>query len=998
MVKIRLRLIHRLLLLITLLLCVAPLFLPATTTPVQAQATAPLATPDHSSDAVALTTTATDLFITWPNPALVIASAVDLVAQFPQVRFQGYLLPMQLMTVEITEGQNLDLQLQKITAQRWDRALTLAPPLAPRAIDWESLADPTQPVESVALPTAPLFVLRQGELHGKAIAVIAFSPLYAEGGVTKMATTLTARASQSRLLDEQTLSRAATAPHNRTAAGFQQIIPPVNADALRKAYKVTVNEVGMQQVRGDALAAAGLDLALVDPSRLQLRHNGDEVALHLDGLVGGKVTPNSTVRFYAPQVGDRWNMQESYWLTEGDSPGLRMTSRPVMPGAAPVRTTAVERGLWEDNQLYDSRYEGGDGDHWFHRNLLTTQSQAAVTAAAPRESALTAGARATAASATVVSRLPRVAETAIYTVAVTTNIRGQHTLRVKIGSEQRDVTWNSAPAIELVRNWRHIISSTVQSNLLEIAMLATPDTTDRDATILLEKVTWQAPVLLDFSGKGAQFNGVDGDWRYQWSNLPAGYTFYDVTAATTPVILTGADSSGFQDGPTARTYVVTGPGLLHTPPVTANTPITLTNNPGADALYIGPTAFLDGLGPLLQLRRDQGYVVQSVDLQAIYDGWGYGQVSAEAIRSFLRYAAATWPRVPYAITLVGDGTLDPHNYEKRGNTNFVPPYMAKVDPWLIEAACEPCYGQLNGDDPVTGDDPDGHFFAAEVWVGRLPVKNSGDLAGVVNKLVSYERATGIGGWQNVSVLLADNYIKGLDNSGQPIKDLAGDFAKISDGLTEIAPPTVRKQRIYYDPYPQLANPGGLEPWRISDATQVRNTVLSQLSAGAGLVAYNGHSHHWQWAITDERPNVEQNWLLGLYDTDTLANKDRYFVNLSMTCLTSQFQKPAFSGTVIDERLFLNPNGGAVAVWGPSGLSVAYGHDILQRGFYKALWNAPPLTARIGALIEAGNVELLTQSACCQDTLKTFLLLGDPLMTVRVYPGAIPQLYLPLAHR
>jgi hypothetical protein len=278
------------------------------------------------------------------------------------------------------------------------------------------------------------------------------------------------------------------------------------------------------------------------------------------------------------------------------------------------------------------------------------------------------------------------------------------------------------------------------------------------------------------------------------------------------------------------------------------------------------------------------------------------------------------------------------------------------------------------------------------------VKNSGDLAGVVNKLVSYERTTGIGGWQNVSVLLADNYIKSIDNNGQPVKDLAGDFAKISDGLTEIAPTTVRKQRIYYDPYPQVADPDRLEPWRIEDAAQVRNAVLSQLSAGAGLVTYNGHSHHWQWAITDERPNVEQNWLLGLYDTDLLANKDRYFVNLSMTCLTSQFQKPAFSGTVIDERLFLNPNGGAVAVWGPAGLSVAYGHDILQRGFYKALWNAPPFTAKIGALIEAGNVELLTQSACCQDTLKTFLLLGDPLTTVRVYPSAIPQLYLPLVQR
>ena len=187
----------------------------------------------------------------------------------------------------------------------------------------------------------------------------------------------------------------------------------------------------------------------------------------------------------------------------------------------------------------------------------------------------------------------------------------------------------------------------------------------------------------------------------------------------------------------------------------------------------------------------------------------------------------------------------------------------------------------------------------------------------------------------------------------------------------------------------------METWRIANATNAHDAVLSQLSAGAGLVTYNGHSHHWQWAITDESPNADPNWLLGLYDTDILSNKDRYFINLSMTCLTSQFQKPAFSGTVLDERMLLNPNGGAVSVWGPAGLSVAYGHDLLQRGFYEALWAAPPLTAKVGALIEAGNIELLTQGACCQDTLKTFLLLGDPLTTVRAYPNAIPEVYLPI---
>jgi hypothetical protein len=118
----------------------------------------------------------------------------------------------------------------------------------------------------------------------------------------------------------------------------------------------------------------------------------------------------------------------------------------------------------------------------------------------------------------------------------------------------------------------------------------------------------------------------------------------------------------------------------------------------------------------------------------------------------------------------------------------------------------------------------------------------------------------------------------------------------------------------------------------------------------------------------------------------------------MTCLTSQFHKPATSGTVLDERLLLNPNGGAIAVWGPAGLSVAYGHDFLQRGFFEKLWSSPSGTARLGELIEAGYTKLLTEEACCQDTAKTFLLLGDPLTKARVYPDKIYGIYLPTINR
>lgn len=988
MTRNRLHLIRILVPCTVLFLLASLLFTPLTTMPLFAQTKAQPVVQDHVPDALAVTTSGNDLAITWPNPALVSASAVALLQQFPTVRFQGYLLPMQLLTVEVEDGQSLDLQLSNLQTQAWSETLEPAAPLAPLAVEWQALADPTAVVETVALPQAPLFVLRQGRLHGKQIAVLAVSPLYSAEGVTKVATGFSARAARTRLLDSQTLV-ADVATRTETSVRANSALAPVNADALRNGFKVLVNEVGMQQLTGGTLAAAGLDLNGVDPTRLQLRHNGTEVALQIDGLVGGKLTAAATVRFYVAQVGDRWNTQETYWLTVGDSAGLRMSTRAVPPGAAPARTTALEKGVWEEPLLYDSRYEGLDGDHWFHSNLLVSQTSAADA---------TTSSASTGVAATLNPNLPRVTDTGVYTVAVTTNLRGQHALRVKIGSDQQDVNWSSVPANELVRNWQHVVTSTVPSNLLDISLLSTPPTTDKEATLLLDKIVWQVPVQLDFGGSGAQFMGVAGEWRYQWSNLPSGYAFYDVTSSNAPVILSGADASGFQDSSTARTYLVTSASTLHAPTVAAHSPITVTGISGADAIYIGPASFLTELGALVQLRRDQGYSVATVDVQALYDGWNFGQVAPEAIRAFLRYAAANWQPAPRAVTLVGDGTVDPHNYEQKGNINFIPPYLAKVDPWLIEAACEPCYAQLDGDNPVTGDDPEGHFFSADLWIGRLPVKSSGDLSGLVNKIVSYERSTTLEGWQNTNIFVADNYIKSLDSGGQPVKDLAGDFAKISDGIVALTPAGVRTPRIYYDPYPQFSDPSGTQNWRITGAVQAHTDVLNQLSAGAGLVTYNGHSHHWQWAITDESANADPNSLLGLYDTDLLTNKNRYFIGLSMTCLTSQFQKPAFSGTVLDERLILNPNGGSVAQWGPAGLSVAYGHDLLQRGFYEALWSAPPLTAKMGALVEAGSVALLTEGACCQDTLKTFLLLGDPLTTVRVYPSAIPELYLPLIRK
>ncbi|MFL5802814.1 MAG: C25 family cysteine peptidase, partial [Roseiflexaceae bacterium] len=524
-------------------------------------------------------------------------------------------------------------------------------------------------------------------------------------------------------------------------------------------------------------------------------------------------------------------------------------------------------------------------------------------------------------------------------------------------------------------NWTHARSFTISSASVRLALLpgTAPDGVEPDG------VAWDRPVALSFGGKGAAFAGVAGSWRYQLSDTPAGRTLYDVTDPSAPTVLTlpPGTNTQFQDGPAPRPYVLAGPGMLQTPDVSAHTPIDLTTPRDADVLYIAPATFHAALAPLVARRQAQGHKVAVVDVQTIYDAWSFGQADPTAIRAFLRYAAATWRRTPAAVTLVGDGTNDPLDYSGRGNANLIPPYLAMVDPWLGETACETCYAQLDGNTPLADELPD-------LALGRLPVKNADELQALVAKIVGYESVGGGMDWRSRAVLVADNY-----REVNGTADVAGDFAAFADQVAALQPPGVEVRRLYYDPSPSHVG----RPWREPDAAVAHTRTLELLNQGAGLVAYQGHSHQWQWAVTDA--THEPSYLLGLYDTDDLTNSGRLPIVLEFTCLTSAFQTPAFSGTTIDERLLLAKSG-AVAVWGPTGLGVAHGHDSLARGFFAALWAAPPQRAALGELVRAGELELFTHGNCCQDTLRTFVLLGDPLTSARVMPAE--RTYLPVVDR
>ncbi|MCX7790936.1 MAG: C25 family cysteine peptidase [Chloroflexaceae bacterium] len=838
------------------------------------------------------------------------------------------------------------LQLSAWSGDAPDRA-----PLPARTHPDGEVYPPLPEFEAPPAPDAPISLLREGWLRDQRLGVYALNPVYVAGGAAFQVEVAEALVPGARPADVSALAQLEARPFATGAA-------PPDPLASGPAWKITVSASGIQELTAADLAAAGLNLAQADPTTLRLRYQGRDVPLEI--LRDGGGLP-AALRFYA-EAGDRWNATSIYWLTVGRGAGTPMAVREAVATDAPLRATAIEQGIWRSNRILESRLPGPDGDHFFSADLRV------IPPPNPPDSV----------AATITPALPPNGPLTL-TLQGATLRRGNFTLCARAGAPPADPSYRPCDTTGQPERRVPWTGQGTWSERVSLPAFATQVTvwslpvTGADQ-VHLDAVAWEVPVDLNLRGNGARFVGSAGRFRYQLEGLPSGATVYDVSDPRAPVRLNFAGAIFEDTAPAPRTYLVTGPGTLHRPAVAAHTPVTLPRN--AQAVYIAPRAFLEALEPLIAQRRAQGWTVAAVAVEALYDAWSGGQVHPEAIRSFLRYAAASWETAPVAVVLVGDGASDPRNYLGRNNRTWIPPYLAMVDPWLGETACETCFVRLQGDNPLQDRTPD-------MWLGRLPSRSVEETAALVAKILSYERSGRSGGWRGRLAYIADN------------PDIGGDFALAAEESIALHPRQARIARVYYDPAAQAG-----DPWRERDPLAALNRAMGAFDQGAAFVNFLGHGLQFQWAYTGPplQPNAPQDrqYLLGLFEVDDLRNGGQLPVVLALSCLTGAFQTPAFTGTSIDERMVVRPDGGAIASWSSTGLGVLYGHDALQRGFYRALWagqQPPPL----GALTLAGHLELFTASSCCQETGSAFALLGDPLTAPQVNLGAA-SLYLPLTRR
>ena len=634
-----------------------------------------------------------------------------------------------------------------------------------------------------------------------------------------------------------------------------------------------------------------------------------------------------------------------------------MPIAPSSPNTAPLRSTATERGVWRTPNFYDSTLRGMDGDHWFAQTLSVPAGGSAFT------------------TMTLPTGLPLASGTVSVTVFGSTYISVQRTLSLKmvnpatgLPTTTTDGAANDETAhanFEGAGDWSH--SFAVAGNTPALALNLASAVSDQ---YLVDGMAYERPVMLNFAERSAAFWGVSGHWRYQLKNVPTQATLYDVTNPLHPVIQPLKENS-FQAGPTPQAFWFSSPTDEAQPSIESLPEVSSLDQlrPNLDQIYIAPRNLRTALAPLVALRYSQHHTASIVAVEDIYDAFGAGVILPEAIRAFLRSVVKQQPNLK-AVTLVGDGSDDPLNHSGKANPTLIPPYLADVDPWIRETACDACYAQLDGDDVLSDDLPD-------LQVGRLPVKNAAELNALVSKMIEYETAPS-GAWNWRSIHLADNYLDGKGNG-----DAAGNFPVYEETAAQLQPAGIVLQRLYYTPF---VKPNAM-PWHEPNALKAHERTVALFNAGAAIANFQGHGQVDRLAYTEETRGSPVNYLLGVADVAALNNGHQLPILIEMACLTSAFQRPLDNAATIDEAMVLAPHGGAIATWGATGMGLAYQHEFLQRGFYQALWATPQMDATLGDLTQQSLLSMFTEAACCHDALRTFVLLGDPMTVARAF---VPQ--------
>jgi len=647
-------------------------------------------------------------------------------------------------------------------------------------------------------------------------------------------------------------------------------------------------------------------------SELRLQRQGEAVAFHVEPDTSS-FGPGSRLFFLADAVAASTAFSsEVAWELVRSREGVRMPRASAAPSGASLSAASVGSALFETNRFYQPGLLDAP-DSWLWEGLAAGAIRVKPFSIAGVDAASSQG-----------------AELDVFLQGASES--GQpvdHHLSVSVNG-------SLLGKAQFAGKRPYRISLSLPASLLregtnELAVTNVADT-GVASLVFLDRFTLAYPQASLLAG-----GRFEGTWPESGTVTLSGgggaLAVLDVTGAsagTSPRWLSGYEASGGAlrfHAEAGHRYLASSQEALPSPRVARPQPSGLRSAENqADYLLIAPRAFLSAAEPLVARREDQGLAARAVASEEIFDTFGHGQPSAEAIRSFLAFAFHSWARPsPRYVLLLGDTSYDPRNFIGTSPASPLPGLFTKTS--YLWTVSDPLLAAVNGEDPL----PD-------LAIGRLPAATPEEASRLVAKLLAWEEsAQGLSG---PATLVADN------------PDLGGDFEA---NVADIA------QSFLGDRSPELLLLREL-------GAETRPRVQDALDSGRSFLSYVGHGGAAVWASE----NVWNSW-----DAASLRAQSRQPLLLTMNCLNGYFVAPSFDS--LAESLVKPDGRGAIAAFSPSGLSI----DGPAHQYHRALMGE--LTSgrheRLGDAIAAAQ-RTYAQSGLMPELLSLYHLFGDPATRIR----------------
>ncbi|MEO8361305.1 MAG: C25 family cysteine peptidase [Vicinamibacteria bacterium] len=333
---------------------------------------------------------------------------------------------------------------------------------------------------------------------------------------------------------------------------------------------------------------------------------------------------------------------------------------------------------------------------------------------------------------------------------------------------------------------------------------------------------------------------------------------------------------------------------------------------------------------LAALKTAEGLKATVIDINAAYDRYSGGVPEPRAIAAALREVAATSGVLKYAV-LFGDDSLDPRNYLGGDTVSYLPSIMGRDGQSRIPN--ENAYADLNDDG------------SPDIAIGRLPVTTIEEATAVVDKIENQTATLAASG--NVHVFVSDNS-----------REIDAKFSGNALAMSQLLPSTTTSV---------IADVGS------AGVGLARSAMFGAWRQGSTMTHYFGHGGPEIW--TDEA-------LFSVDDIPDLGSMSP-MVLLAWACQSQFYQN--YYGPSVNEALLLAPGAGALASFGPVGISSPEHQKSIYERVYATLYGEGD---SLGEIIRKAKVAALAADPKNQDVVDGFVFFGDPSLHLPE-PPAVP---------